>query len=313
MPQEVSASSQTQSVPLKALVIGSTGFWGRNVVKTLVAAGHSVSTASRSGGDQTDSYHVDLLVPATIGKVLKQVRPDVIISCAGVVDTNQPFDNNPIFAKNLLDQIAANELRPRCVVVAGSAGEYGIVRLEDIPVDEDVPLNATGGYGLSKVKETQVALKLGHQYGLRVVVARIFNPIGPGMGPRFLISGVLRQIDEIRAGSRDTIELNRLDSERDCIHVLDAAEAVRAIIEGEPKANVYCIGTGVPTSNGRLVELMLENSGLTPKPPVRETSSEKEPLVATQADISRIQKEFGWKPVRSVEETIGEIMHAKVK
>jgi nucleoside-diphosphate-sugar epimerase len=278
----------------------------------LSAAGHDVFEANRSTDGKDGTYQVDLLQPVTIGNVLDQVKPEVIINCAGVVDTSQSFDNNRIFTTNILDQISAKRMKPRQIVIAGSAAEYGVVRPQDIPVDEDAPLNATSPYGISKVKETMAALTLGRAYQLPVVVARIFNPIGPGMGPRFLIPRILGQIDEIKRGTRDAIELSRLDSERDCLDVRDAAEAVRALIEGEPKANVYCIGSGVATSNGQIVKLLLEGSGMPSETPVRETSAEKEPLAACQANIDRIQAEFGWKPVRSIEETIGEILHAKV-
>jgi nucleoside-diphosphate-sugar epimerase len=306
------ASKDKAKQELKVLVFGSTGFWGRNVVAVLVAAGHDVFEANRTTEGKDGTYQVDLLQPVTIGNVLDQVRPDVIINCAGVVDASQSFDNNRIFTTNILDQISAKKMKPRRIVVAGSAAEYGVVRPEDIPVDEDAPLNATSPYGMSKVKESMAALTLGRAYQLPVVVARIFNPIGPGMGPRFLIPRILGQIEEIKQGTRDAIEISRLDAERDCLDVRDAAEAVRAIIEGEPKANVYCIGSGVATTNGQIVKLLLEGSGLPAETPIRETSAEKEPLVATQANIDRIQAEFGWKPVRSIEETIGEIMHAKV-
>lgn len=60
------------------LVLGGTGFVGRNVVEALRAAGYSVNSLSRSEG-------CDLRELSAAKKALKDLKPTIIINCAAVV------------------------------------------------------------------------------------------------------------------------------------------------------------------------------------------------------------------------------------
>lgn len=65
---------------MNVLVVGGTGTIGAPVVEALRAAGHTVRTAERSGGD----LRVDMRDPQSIRSMLAQAgRLDAIVSCAG--------------------------------------------------------------------------------------------------------------------------------------------------------------------------------------------------------------------------------------
>jgi NAD(P)-dependent dehydrogenase (short-subunit alcohol dehydrogenase family) len=65
---------------MNVLVVGGTGTIGRAVVDALKAAGHTVRTAERSGGD----LQVDMRSPESVQSMLAQAgRVDAIVSCAG--------------------------------------------------------------------------------------------------------------------------------------------------------------------------------------------------------------------------------------
>lgn len=65
---------------MNVLVVGGTGTIGAAVVDALRAAGHTVRTAERSGGD----LQVDMRSPDSIRAMLAQAgRVDAIVSCAG--------------------------------------------------------------------------------------------------------------------------------------------------------------------------------------------------------------------------------------
>ena len=191
----------------------------------------------------------------------------------------------------------------------GSAAEYGIVERKNIPVDEETPLNANSAYGLSKLKETTLALEYRSRHKLPITIARIFNPIGVSMHPRFLIPQIIGQIQEIEEGKRKSLEVSRLDTKRDYVSVKDVALAIKSLIGHQPLAAIYNIGSGRSTSNKKLMELIINNSKLKSRPKIVELSAEEPPLVATRADITRIQQEFGWHPIYSIEDTVKEIMY----
>jgi GDP-4-dehydro-6-deoxy-D-mannose reductase len=217
---------------------------------------------------------------------------------------------NPIFTKNLLDSVVDSGLVLEQIVVMGSAAEYGIVNPEEEPVAEEVPSRATSPYGVSKINETSVVADYRAKFHLPVVTARVFNPIGAGMPERQLIPRILGQIHEIKKGNKDSIEVSRLDSERDYIDVSDVASAISALLKAKPKEAVYNIGTGHKTSNGELVNLLVKYSGLSKQPEIIETQADKEPLFASQADIGRISREFGWSPEHDIEQVVKEIVYA---
>jgi len=291
---------------MKILVIGANGFFGRHAAEAL-EVDHTVVRAGRQV-QAPDDVQLDLLEPENIKQVLMTIQPDVIVQAAGVIDNNESAAVNPIMTRNLLAQIVALGLKPK-IIISGSAAEYGIVRPEDLPIAETAPLQATSAYGLSKVHETQLALAWRDQHQLSLTVARIFNPIGIGMKPRFLISNLIGQVDEIKHGKRQSIEVSRLDTERDYLDIGDVGEALGLLVEAQPEHAVYNIGSGKPTSTGKLLDLILETVGLEPRPPVVEKLDQPEPLYASQADISRLQTEFGWQPHIPLETTIKETIH----
>lgn len=294
---------------MKVLVLGANGFIGKNVADIL-AVRHNVYRATREKkSSQPNSVYVDLLQPSTIKQALKQVKPDAIINCAGIIDTSLDTSLNVTFTKNLLQSVVDSGCSIKRIIISGSAGEYGLVEAKNIPVKETTPLNASSGYGLAKLQEEQIALKYSKEQNLPVTVVRIFNPIGPGMAKRFLVPRLMGQIKEFNDSKTKAIEINRLDSRRDYVSVKDIAEVINILIEHKPKHFVYNIGSSTSTSNGELMNLIFSASKLPSKPNIIETSDKEEPLVAIQADITRLVEEFGWQPKYTLEDTIRDIVN----
>lgn len=297
---------------MKILIIAGDGFMGRNIA-VFLSRRHTVYTTSRIKSLDPRVIYLDLEKPNTISKVLNEVEPEIVINCAGIVDQSKDTDLNVVFTKNLLEAIAGLKKQPKRIIISGSAAEYGYVKPDQIPVSETTPLKALQGYGYSKLKEEEAAHELALNYNLPVVVVRVFNPIGVNMHPKFLVSNILRQIVECSAGTREYIELSRLDSKRDYISVHDIASAFGAIVEGSPRYSVYNIGSGKSTTNGELADIILRRLKLGRKLQLKETSDIIEPLVAIKADIQRLNSDFDWYPQLTLEETIGEIIHAQTR
>ncbi|HUY53043.1 MAG TPA: NAD(P)-dependent oxidoreductase [Candidatus Dormibacteraeota bacterium] len=293
---------------MKILIIGSNGFMGSNFKKVL-SQKYDVYGTDYTDNDGT-SYLIDLTKKETIVEVLRKVRPQVIVNCAGIVENSEKANLNPLFMKNLLDSIVDSGLKLKRIITLGSAAEYGEVENDNLSIGEETPLSAKSIYGISKIKESSVAEEFRNKYNIPIIVARIFNPIGVGMNSRNLIPLILRQIKEIQNGARESIQITRLDSKRDYINVKDVAIAIGCIVGGNPLHSVYNIGSGVSTSNSELLGLMIKDSKLKYEPKIVETLLTKEPSVAARADISRISSEFNWRPLSTLEETVKDIIHA---
>lgn len=288
---------------MKILIEGSTGFIGHNVKERLEQDYEVVAVNRRESAD--GGYVVDLSDSNAIQEVIERERPEAIVSCLGVVNTNEDLTQNEKLTRALLDAVLASTVKVSRIVISGSAGEYGLV--DTLPVSEDAPLRATSDYGMSKIEEEQTARRYADTYGLPIVVARIFNPVGVGMKERFLIPSLLRQVRDYKAGTTHKISISRRDAERDYIDVKDLADGFEKLTAGDPHHFAYNLGSGKATSNTELLRLILKFENLE-NPEIIETSDVPEQMIASCADIARMREDFSWEPKRSLEETIGEIV-----
>lgn len=295
---------------MRILIFGSDGFIGRNVYRELQKNTDNIVYGTVRGQAEENPLKliVDLNDKDSILQAFETSSPDVAVNCAGVLVNDGDLSINARFTKSIIDQASLLKC-VKLIIISGSASEYGKIKDADLPVNENTSLGADFGYGLSKLLEERAAFECQKQYGIKVVVLRVFNPLGVGMAEKFLIKGLIRQIDEIRSKKTDSIELSRLDSKRDYIFIKDVAAAYRAVVEGSPKEGVYNIGSGHSTTNAELLDTLLSYSGLDARPNIIEVSKDTEPLVACQADISRISNEFGWRPKYTINDAIKEVVN----
>lgn len=293
---------------MKILVFGSNGFVGRSIVSAL-EKDHEVWKSSRVAEDLPRTVCVDLNDADQVNRAVQQVTPEVVINAAGVVENTDDSKQNVVFTKNILGALALQALpnAPK-LILCGSAAEYGYVDPDNIPVSEDCPQEPYSVYGKSKQEESRFALDFGQKNNISVVVARIFNPIGLGMGQKFIIPRLLSQVRAFTEGSENTLVISRKDSLRDYVDVRDLARAI-AHLCGSTKQDVYNIGSGVATSNEQLVLSLLNQIDPSLAVSIVETSEEPEKQVACRADISRMQEEFSWSPRYSIDDTIKEVLH----
>ena len=294
---------------MNVLVLGAGGFVGRNVLEA-IKADPRLTVASGSRVERAD-YRIDLLDRGSILDALDKFRPDVIINCAGIVANTDQAYKNVEFCRNIFEAIISHGGPFPKVVISGSAAVYGEVKDAKASVVETTPLRAISDYGKSKIEEESQALEYAKARGIDVVVARIFNPIGPGMGEKFLLTNLLNQLHEVKAGIKNEITVSRHDSLRDYIDVRDVASAIYLLATAKTGHDVYNVGSGNATSNGELIDRLLNHVELGEKPTIIETRDTAEPAYAARADIARLQSDFGWKPKYSIDDTVEDTVNAE--
>jgi GDP-4-dehydro-6-deoxy-D-mannose reductase len=292
---------------MKVLILGADGFVGRGIAAE-ASRRHEVFASTR----KQDEYNVDLTDQDAVESLLRKTNPEIIVNAAGIVENSERSMLNVTFTSNILHAALEIGLKPK-LIICSSAGLYGHVNEDDLPVPETLPTNPIGQYATSKKIEEETALQFGKENSITVLAARLFNPIGPGMHERFLITNILHQINQIKHSEREHIEISRLDSRRDYIDLRDIARAVVSLFEVEANDRVYNIGSGRATNNATILNLLLASEGLPIDTPVKETSELPEQTVACQADIRRISAATGWSPKYSLEETIQGVIDASKK
>ncbi len=317
------------------LVTGASGFLGRHLMAELdrrrapdvevVASGrghapHSVGGVGRRGAThrpdadgglrradppyQGRFVGADLDDPESIGESIRQVGPSVVLHLAGrtlPASAEELYRGNTMATVHLLDALRAWG-HPARVVLAGSAAELGPVDEAVLPVGEDHPCRPADPYGLSKLLAT--AAGLAARMPLEVVVARIFNPIGPGQPPSQALG---RFAARLAAGPRSPLIVGDLDARRDFIDARDVARALIALATRGRPGLVYNVGTGTSHRVGDGLDQFIRLSG-------RDVSVHVDPKLArragprdSRADIRRIVEHTGWRPRVAWEQSLRDL------
>ena len=290
---------------MRILVIGANGFIGANIA-SFFSKSHLVYRSSRNPSKNKNRLFIDLLQKASIEKALQKATPEVVIHCAGVIDNGPRARLNVDFTRNLLESVKSLGINPK-IIICGSASVYGIVKKEDLPISENHQLNPVGDYANAKKEEEEFALKFASENQLNVVVMRIFNPVGKGMQPRFLIPNLISQLDDVKKTQTSSITVRRKDSLRDYLDVRDVTLAAKCICENPTAYNVYNIGSGISTSNEELIKSILKISNIG-EIDIVQSEPKPELIFAAQADIARIKGDLAWQPSYSLEEALKEIV-----
>jgi GDP-4-dehydro-6-deoxy-D-mannose reductase len=249
---------------MNVLVTGANGCLGQLVVASLRdREDTTVWTSGRGRAREARYVECDLFDAAAIDALIETTRPEVIFQLAGSLtgDYAKDLAVNAECARHILDATRRRGMRPRTVLI-GSAAEYGRVEPDENPVNEERVLRPVSLYGATKAYQTLLASLYSHQYGMDVVVARLFNLFASGVSERLFVGSVEHQIEQLKRGQRDVIELGNLSAERDYISGTDAIEQLLLIATRGSAGEVYNVGSGNPVRMQDLLARMLERAGL---------------------------------------------------
>lgn len=247
----------------RALVTGAQGFIGRHLVHDLRERGIQVTPLVRRLGADASAFVLGEVpwCPEALARLIVDLEPDVVFHLAGRAtgSLTELHQANVDLAAALIQALRDVELRP-ALIISGSAAEYGTVVVDGEPVAETATCAPTGDYGATKLAQTHAVLDFGEATGTRVLVTRIFNPIGPGMPDHLALSEFTRQILALR-GKPGTLRTGNLDVWRDFMDVRDTACALRLLAENPKASGIVNICSGRPTLLRGLVEALIRTSG----------------------------------------------------
>ena len=233
---------------MKALITGSEGFIGRHLRAEFEANGYEVIRCDLVDADEVISMNI--MDRESVQSVLSRYQPDVLVNMAGQANVGlswkKPqftFELNTVGLINILEVVRTVNPQMR-VIAVGSSDEYGVLLDRGVNVTEDVPVNPTTPYAISKLAQEQFAQLYNRTYGMNICMTRQFNLGGAGQMKGFMISDFASGIAEIEAGNKEYLSVGNLNSARDFTHVKDACRAVRLIAEQGHAGEVYNICSG---------------------------------------------------------------------
>jgi GDP-4-dehydro-6-deoxy-D-mannose reductase len=209
---------------------------------------------------------------------------------------------------NLLE--ALRRWQPECRTLVVTSNEvYGLLRAEDLPVNEDAPLRPNSPYGVSKIAQDMMALQYWNSHRLPTVRVRSFNHIGPGQSDDFVASAFARQIAEIEAGQREpVVHVGNLEAERDFTDVRDIVRAYWMVLRhGEP-GGVYNVGSGQSHSARSLLEQLLKLTSANVEIVVDPERLRPSDVPKSVCDNRRLVAATGWQPRIPLATTLADLL-----
>lgn len=252
---------------------------------------------------------LDLLDRPALVALLRAARPDVIVHLATSLRDEDPaalLRNNVEGVISLLEAVAGAGVRPPRIVLGSTGAVYGVPAR--LPIDEDTPGNPVDHYAVSKRAAEDAAGVLARRHGLEVVVARIFNPVGPGQDERHLAGHLARQAAAIADGlAPPVIEVGPLQTTRDFHDVRDVADALRVLAErGEP-GRPYNVAGGVEIGGEAVLAGICAAAGIEGRVEIRRLPGRPSDIPRHFADIGRLRA-LGWAPRHPLARSLADLV-----
>jgi GDP-4-dehydro-6-deoxy-D-mannose reductase len=138
---------------------------------------------------------------------------------------------------------------------------------------------------------------------------RPFNHIGPGQSPDYVTASFARQIVLAEAGvSTPTIQVGNLSARRDFTDVRDVVEAYILLMDHGTSGQAYNIGSGKAIAIQTILDTLLSHSQIKIK--IEQDPARMRPVdqPISYGDIQKINRELGWHPKFSLEESLYQIL-----
>ena len=314
------------------LVTGGAGFIGSHLVDRLVSRGERVivvddlSTGSECNLRAARSAAAERVhfIRATVSEVARSGLPETpsrVFHLAAAVGVRRVMEQ-PVqsIETNIVETSAALRIALQSsapILLASSSEVYGKAAKLPFAESDDVVYGPTGvvrwSYGCAKALDEWLGLAAWREHRLPVVVARIFNTVGPrqigrwGMVlPRFVEAALAGHSLEIHG---DGLQSRCFADVRDVTRALD-----ELLWRPETAGGVFNVGSDEPITIRALAERVVRRlnskSALVHLPYETAYGAGFEDLRARQPDLTRVRKAIGFAPRIGLDQTIDDLARA---
>ena len=214
---------------MKHLILGSTGFIGAALFRSMRSSGLDVVGADICDSTEMPFIRFDALNP-DFKSLVKEAKPDVVINCTGAASVpdsfTAPLHDYLLNTARIAEMLEAIRL---CAPTAkfvhfSSAAVYG--NPEVSPVAETCKVKPLSPYGWHKFHAENICQEYYEMFGVETISLRVFSAFGPGLKKQIFWDIYNKALKS------PTLELFGTGHEtRDFIYVDDVAKAVMCVID----------------------------------------------------------------------------------
>jgi len=276
---------------VRVLVTGASGFVGRHALPALVARGFEVHAVARAPMAGAVVHAADLLDETQRRALVASVAPSHLLHLAWDAEPGRYWTS----PRNL-DWVAASldlarsfhDAGGRRMVVSGTCAEYewGSASLDEAKT----PCRPATLYGAAKDGTRRILAAYAGSVGLSFAWGRLFYLYGPGERRGRLVSDA---VEALLTG--EDFPTSPGHQARDFLHVVDAAGALTALLDG-PVTGAVNIGSGRAVPVRTLLDGLAARTGRSDL--LRygaRTLGASEPAVV-EAAVARLTGEVGFRP-----------------
>jgi UDP-glucose 4-epimerase len=283
-----------------AIVTGGAGFIGSHVVDALVGEGRLVTVVDDlSAGDarrvapEADLRELDIVERPALEAVFAEVQPSAVFHLAAqasvVASVEDPGRDCEVNVKGTLNVLEAAGRHGAPVVFTSTGGAlYGDEA--PMPTPEDRIPAPLSPYGASKWAAEAYVNTWSLSSGIAHAVCRLGNVYGPRQNPHGEAGVVAIFTDHLYTGATPKLYGHGKPT-RDYVYVGDV---VRALLATAGRAGTYNIATGVETDVSTVWRELSDAAGKRIEPELADLRPGE--LQHSRLDISRAERELGWRP-----------------
>jgi GDPmannose 4,6-dehydratase len=312
---------------LKALIIGVSGQDGAYLADLLLKKGYQVYGTSRDHEVGTfrnlqilgikDQVKLTSMVTSDFRSVLTALQrsdPDEIYNLAGQTSVGmsfeypvETFDSIMIGTMNLLECIRLIKKSVR-LYNAGSSEVFGNT---PVPANEETPFHPRSPYATAKAAAHFAVANYREAYGIYAATGILFNHESPLRPERFVTQKIVRTAVRIAQGSRETLNLGKIDLNRDWGWAPDYVDAMWRILQ-QQIPNDYVIATGASHSIEEFVEETFGQLGLNWKDHVKINTTLYRPADIDNScgNPSKANRDLGWKSIYKFSDIVKKLVES---
>jgi GDPmannose 4,6-dehydratase len=310
----------------RALICGISGQDGAYLARFLLSKGYSVWGTSRDA-DGSDFNNLNILGIADKVKVLsmspedfrsvlvamRKSAPSEVYYLAGQSSVGLSFElpaetmqSITMGTLNVLESCRMLDYSVR-VYTAGSSESFGDIGGR--PATEDTPFHPRSPYAVAKASAYWLVDNYREAYGIFACTGILFNHESPLRPKRFVTQKIISAAKSISEGSKEVLELGRLDISRDWGWAPEYVEAMWLMLQND-KPEDFVISTGQTNTLERFVDCAFKQYGLDWRKHTRVNSTLFRPsdILMSVGDSQKAKEKLGWQAQTTMEGVIEQLV-----